>query len=106
VVAGLSECNALSSQALASREHLVRLIDTYMEYLFQLRQQLDAKESEKLNKELTRAQLGHEKWLRERYAAHWAANETAPEVALPTTKDVFSRMFTFGGRKPKEPKKP
>ena len=101
----IGEASSLSSQAIASREHLVRWIDNYMEYLFTLRQQLNSNEAENLLKELTRARLGREKWLKERYTANWAATESAPNVELPTGKEVFSRMFTFGGRrKPKPPK--
>jgi prephenate dehydrogenase len=99
------EAGSLFSQAISCREHLVRLIDVYMDYLFTLRQQLSSNEAEKLLPELTRAQLGREKWLKERYTANWAASESAPNVQLPTAKEVFSRMFTFGGgRKPKQPK--
>ncbi len=66
---------------------------------------LASKDAEKLLKELTRARLGHDKWLTDRITANWAASESAPNVQLPTAKEVFSRMFTFGGgRKPKPPK--
>jgi prephenate dehydrogenase len=96
---------SIASQAISSRSHLIRLIDTYMEYLYTLRQQLDSNEAEKLQKELERAASGREKWLKDRSLANWAATENAPKVELPTGKEVFSRMFTFGGRrKPKPPK--
>jgi prephenate dehydrogenase len=99
--------SALSTQALASQEHLVRSIDAVIENLYALRQLLASKDTEKLQELLAQAQTGREKWLGERTAANWAAAENASNVALPTPKDVFARMFTFGGgRKPKEPKKP
>jgi prephenate dehydrogenase len=98
------EANSITSQAISSREHLVRWIDAYMENLYSLRQQLNSNDAENLLKELAQARLGREKWLRERYSANWAATEIAPKVEMPTGKDVFSRMFTFGGRKPKKPK--
>jgi hypothetical protein len=76
-----------------------------MENLYTMRQQISAKDTEALLKVLSHARLGREKWLRERSTANWAATESAPSVELPTSKQVFSRMFTFGGgRKPKPPK--
>ncbi|MFZ0534095.1 MAG: prephenate dehydrogenase/arogenate dehydrogenase family protein [Anaerolineales bacterium] len=103
--AQFDEANAISGQALSTNEHLVRWIDALMENLSTLRQDLASKDAEKLLKELTRARLGHDKWLTDRITANWAASESAPNVQLPTAKEVFSRMFTFGGgRKPKPPK--
>jgi prephenate dehydrogenase len=99
------EVGSLASQAVSSQEQLVRWIDILMENLYTMRQQISAKDSEALLKELSHARLGREKWLRERSTANWAATEHAPNVELPTSKQVFSRMFTFGGgRKPKPPK--
>lgn len=99
------KASSLTGQAISTQEHLVRWIDALMENLYTLRQQLASKDAEKLLDELARARLGREKWLMERNTANWAATESAPNVNLPTAKDVFARMFTFGGgRKPKQPK--
>ncbi len=99
------EANSLSGQAISTQEHLVRWLDALMDNLYTLRQLLASKDAEKLLTELARARLGREKWLVERKTANWAATESAPEVNLPTAKDVFARMFTFGGgRKQKPPK--
>jgi prephenate dehydrogenase len=99
------EASSLSSQAISSQEQLVRWIDALMDNLYTLRQQVSAKEAEKLTQELSRARLGREKWISERTTANWAAAESAPKVELPTSKEVFTRMFTFGGgRKSKPPK--
>jgi len=99
------EAHSLSGQAISTHEHLVRWIDALMDNLYTLRQLLASKDAEKLLTELARARLGREKWLSERSTANWAATESAPNVNLPTAKDVFARMFTFGGgRKQKPPK--
>jgi len=106
-VAQFGDASALSSQAMASNEHLVRWIDSFMSNLYLLRQQLAEKQSDKLLEQLATARAGREKWLVERGTANWAATETAPNVNLPSAKDVFARMFTFGGgRKSKDTKKP
>ena len=103
--ANFDDAITLSTQATASQEHLLRWIDTLMENLYALRQQLAAKEADKLQVSLATARLGLEKWIAERNAGNWAAAETASNVTLPSSKDVFARMFTFGGgRKPKQPK--
>ncbi len=97
--------NALSAQAMSANDHLVRWIDNLIENLYSLRQQLAANEADKVHKAVASARAGREKWLIERHTANWAATETAPNVVMPTPKDVFARMFTFGGgRKPKQPK--
>ena len=97
--------NSLSSQAISTREHLVRLIDEYINTLNVLRQHLASNEAEGLLEELDLARQGREKWLKERGTANWAVVESAPNVDIPTAKDVIARMFTFGsGRKPKKPK--
>ncbi len=99
------DASALTSQAIASNEHLVRWIDQLIDNLYTTRQQLASGEADKLLETLKRARAGREKWLHERGTGNWAATETAPNVNLPSAKDVFSRMFTFGGgRKPKQPK--
>jgi hypothetical protein len=72
-----------------------------MENLYTLRQQLDSNDANTLLKDLSQARLGREKWLKERFTANWAATESAPNVEMPTAKEVFSRMFTFGGGKKK-----
>jgi prephenate dehydrogenase len=100
------DANSLSCEAISAQEQLVRWIDALMENLYTMRQQLTAKDAEKLKQELSRARLGREKWIKERTAANWAAAENSPNVPLPTSKEVFSHMFTFGGgRKSKPPKK-
>ncbi len=99
------EMNSLSSQAISTREHLLRWIDALTENLDDLRQQLEENDAEKLSQALERARLGREKWLREKNTLSWNSNEGAANIELPSARQVFTRMFTFGGgRKPKPPK--
>ncbi len=97
------DAGALASQALAAREHLVRLIDSLVDNLQALRSQIAAGNAGELQKELSRARAGRERWLRERSTANWAASESAPNVALPTAREIFARMFTFGGGRKRKP---
>jgi prephenate dehydrogenase len=104
-LAQFGEANSLSWQAISSQEHLLRWLDALIENLYTMRQQLSSKDAVKLSQEISRARLGREKWVNERTTANWAAIENSPNVQLPTSKEVFSHMFTFSGRrKPKQPK--
>jgi prephenate dehydrogenase len=99
------EVNSLSYQAISTQAHLVRWIDVLTENLGVLRQQLDSGEAELLVQALERARLGREKWLREKNTLSWNSDEGTANVELPSARQVFARMFTFGGgRKPKPPK--
>ena len=99
------EANSLTGQAISTQEHLVRWLDALMDNLYTLRQLLVSKDADKLLTELARARLGREKWLVERNTANWAATESAPDVSLPTAKEVFARMITFGGGRNQKPPK-
>jgi prephenate dehydrogenase len=95
--------NSLSSQAISANVHLMRWIDALTDNLDILRQQLASQDAEKLQEALVRARNGREKWLKERNTANWAATESAANIELPNPRQVFARMFTFGGgRKPKQ----
>lgn len=104
-VVQFGEASSLAEQALSAQDHLLRWIDVLMDNLSSLRQQLANKDAESLVEELKRAKTGREKWLKEKLVGDWAAVDNTSNVELPTVKDIFARMFTFGGRrKPKEPK--
>jgi prephenate dehydrogenase len=97
--------SSLSNQAIASRESLLRSLDSLMDHLEILRNQLATGEGEQLLPYLEKARLAREQWLQDKASANWAAKEFTSPVEIPTSKQVFSRMFTFGGgRKPKKPK--
>ena len=100
-----TEVGSLSAAAISASDHLVRQIDTLVSNLDLLRDLLSAREADKLLKELSHASLGRERWIVERNSASWDMAENASKVELPSSKQVFARMFTFGGgRKSKPPK--
>jgi prephenate dehydrogenase len=104
-IAQSGEVSSLSFQAVSVQEHLLRRLDELMAHLAELRQQIASGEAENLQVELERARQGQEKWLKERMAANWGEREASPHAQMPTSRQVFTRMFTFGGgRKPKPPK--
>lgn len=96
----IEEPEAVASAALLSQEHVVRLIDTLIATLHHMRTDIHDQNRKTLVEELERARSGRERWWRERWAAHWSAEETAPSVDMPTAKDIMGRLI--GWRRPKE----
>jgi prephenate dehydrogenase len=100
-----AESSSLSSQAISTQEVLLQRLDALMENLERLRQFIATMDAEKLKQDLEYARVEREKWLSDRKAGNWAVREMGSHVELPTARQVFTRMFTFGGgRKPKPPK--
>jgi hypothetical protein len=90
---------------MANRKNLLRDLDILLDNLAALRSLLDSQTAEQLNAYLDKARQVREQWQQEKASANWAAKEMGSSVEMPTSKQVFSRMFTFGGgRKPKKPK--
>ncbi|HEX9090034.1 MAG TPA: prephenate dehydrogenase/arogenate dehydrogenase family protein [Anaerolineales bacterium] len=99
------DAQSLSSEAMAAKPHLARLINALVGKLYELSEQLSENEADQLFQEISRASLGRERWLKERSSANWNLAENEARVELPTSGQVFARLFTFGGgRKPKPPK--
>jgi prephenate dehydrogenase len=103
-LAQFDEANSLATQAITSQAHLVRWINAVMDNLDVMRQELASQDAEKFVVELEKARAGREKWLREKNALSWAATESATNVELPTARQIFTSMFTFGGGKKPKPK--
>jgi prephenate dehydrogenase len=98
-----AEASALISQAMIAKTSLVQRIDLLMEKIDQLRQQLVSENDEQFQEQLEQAKQRYEKWLSDRIAANWGTRETQPNVELPSAKEVFTRLVSFGGRrKPKQ----
>lgn len=91
---------ALATEVLANREHIIRLVDMISARLAEVRQELYEQDADALTKRFTTAHKARERWLVQRLRADWVTEESAPPVELPTAKEVFSRMVGFG-RKPK-----
>jgi prephenate dehydrogenase len=96
----LGEPGAIASAALLNQEHVVRVIDSLIATLHHMRIDISDQNQKSLLESLERARSGREGWWRERWTAHWSAEETAPSVEMPTAKDVLGRLV--GWRRPKE----
>ena len=99
----LSEPQTLRASVLFNRENMLRLIDGTMAALQAIRSDIQDENGDALEKRLERARQGREKWWLQRQANEWAGPEATASVELPTSSEVFGRLFGLG-RKPKDKK--
>lgn len=99
----LGEAEALASAAIHTQEHTLRVIDRLIASLYELRMDIEDLNQSSLIDQLKNARGGREGWWRQRWAAHWSVEETAPTVEMPTPKDIMGRMV--GLRRSKAEKK-
>jgi prephenate dehydrogenase len=91
---------SLVQSTLGAQEHILRNIDNLIEQLTQLRRDISRRDAASLTLRLDKARKGYERWWKERNTANWGMIENAPNLELPTVKDVFGRMI--GMRRKKE----
>jgi prephenate dehydrogenase len=99
----LSEPKTLRASVLFNRENILRLIDGTMAALQTIRADIQDENGEALEQRLDRARQGREKWWQQRQANQWLYPEATASVELPTTSEVFGRLFGLG-RKPRDKK--
>ncbi len=99
----LSAPQTLRASVLFNRENMLRLIDGTMAALQAIRSDIQDENGDALEKRLERARQGREKWWQQRQANEWAGPEATASVELPSTSEVFGRLFGLG-RKPKDKK--
>jgi prephenate dehydrogenase len=94
---------SLREAALENRENLVRLLNTYIASLLELRDELEEGNREALGRRLEKAWNGRVRWFEERSAAEWLKQGTQP-VDAPSFGERISHML-FGGILPERPKR-
>jgi len=82
-----AEAPALRDAVLGNRENIVRLLNTYLTALVELRDEIEDNDRDALTKRLAAAAQGRESWITERFLADWVQNEGST-IDLPS----------FGGR--------
>jgi prephenate dehydrogenase len=103
VTAGAAEYDEVASlreSALDNRETIVRLLNTYIASLLQLRDDIEAGDRQALTDRLQDAAKGHERWLNERMAADWLRTEAQP-IDAPSFGSRVRQLFVgsmLGGR--------
>ncbi|NTU55094.1 MAG: prephenate dehydrogenase [Anaerolineales bacterium] len=85
---------SLREAALENRENMVRLLNSYITSLLQLRDELEDGDREALGKRLENAWNGRVRWFEERSAADWS-NREGQKIDTPSIGERINHMF-FG----------
>ena len=86
---------SLAETALENRENVVRLLNSYITSLINLRDEIEDSDREAVLRRLTDAWKGRIRWLDERTAAEWLKGQSQ-EIDAPSFGDRVNQMF-FGG---------
>jgi prephenate dehydrogenase len=85
---------SLGEGAISNRENIVRLLNSYITSLINLRDEIDSQDREALTQRLEEAWKGRARWFDERVAAEWLKGE-AQQIDAPSFGDRVNQMF-FG----------
>jgi prephenate dehydrogenase len=86
---------SLGEGAISNRENIVRLLNSYITSLINLRDEIESQDREALARRLEDAWKGRVRWFDERTAAEWLKGE-AQQIDAPSFGDRVNQMF-FGG---------
>jgi prephenate dehydrogenase len=84
---------SLGESALGNRENVVRLLDTYISSLVQLRDEIEANDSKAVNAHLEALLKGRNRWLEERTTAQWVRQRDEEQVDTPSFTERMAQMF-------------
>ena len=85
---------SLGEGAISNRENIVRLLNSYITSLINLRDEIESQDREALARRLEDAWKGRVRWFDERTAAEWLKGEAQP-IDAPSFGDRVNQMF-FG----------
>jgi prephenate dehydrogenase len=88
------DATSLREVALENRENMVRLLNSYITSLLQLRDELEDGDREALGRRLENAWNGRVRWFEERAEAEWL-NKEAQKIDAPSFGERLNHMF-FG----------
>ncbi len=89
---------SLAATALLNQQGVLRVLDSVIAALKNLRADIEQGDSESLTLRLERARTGRELWWQQRQEASWE-KEALPAVELPTTSSRLGSLLRFGGSK-------
>jgi prephenate dehydrogenase len=93
---------ALASAAVNNRLNTIRVLDTLVAKLMDMRAEIEAQDMEALEKRFEAARQGRINWWKERWNASWASHEQGGSET-PTSGEWMGRLIT--GYHPKDKKK-
>lgn len=83
---------SLGESAIQNRENMVRVLNTYISSLIDLRDEIEANDRQALLQRLDVAQKGRERWLNGRITGEWLKAERE-QVNTPTFGERMSQLF-------------
>jgi prephenate dehydrogenase len=89
-----NEPESLGASSILNRENLLRLLDSAIASLEDMRGDIDAKDQAALSERLKRAREGREIWWIQRQTGSWG--DGAEEAPMPASPGMFGRMFGMG----------
>lgn len=89
---------ALAAAALYNRENARRLLEQTASILLEMSAEIDKEDLAALKERFDNAQTALAIWMAERQAENYAG-DSPPLPTLPSTGEVYGRMFSFGRRK-------
>lgn len=98
------DVESLSRSVLENRENIVRLLNTYITSLIELRDEIDSSDLNAVTKRLDSASKGRIRWVNERTSAEWTQGE-AQKVDVPSVKERMNHILfgnLFADRKQKK----
>jgi prephenate dehydrogenase len=104
VTAGLAyhdDIASLREAVMENRENVVRLLNSYITSLLQLRDEIEEQDRDALAKRLAQALDGRTRWFDERLAAEWSKPDSQP-IDIPSFGDrMFGTLITDRGKQRK-----
>ena len=95
----LDQIQALTTSAMLNHDSVLRVLDSAIAALQNIREDISVQDSDALNERLNHARQAREKWWKERQAGDWLSVEGVT-VEVPSVSGAFSRMLGLG-KKPK-----
>jgi prephenate dehydrogenase len=93
---------ALASEAVNNRTNAIRVLDTLVARLLEMRAEIEDQDLQALEQRFTQVRQGRMNWWKERWNANWAAKEQGG-LETPTAGEWMGRLVT--GYHPKDRKK-
>jgi prephenate dehydrogenase len=93
---------ALASAAVNNRQNTIRVLDTLVSALQDIRSEIEAQDVKALEARFESGREGRVNWWKERWGANWAAKEQASGVEIPKASDWMGRLI--GTYRPKNKK--
>ncbi len=102
IAAQMDSPQALALYAKLNQENIIRIIDTLIFGLDEIKQRITDEDESSLATLFEKARQGQEHWHKERQAFHWADENMTSDAKAPTTGEIFGRFIGLGQKRSKK----